>query len=365
MLSTTAMSDPNHRKAQERDELESQKIAARRARDVERMQRFKAMRTAGVNQAQHLDEQRRRMEEKAADQRYADQLREVSVEVERQRAKETERKKVQLKQLKEEWDRSLQMYPKNNAPKIGDPIHPEKCGMAAVQKIDVALVDKARQARQMRTWQIEAMTLKKAQIQKSQEEDHRFAEWEKQVLDERSKFEEREQQEKFAARKGLRDEYISQQAAKLMVQQQEKRQNDAANDAEIQRNLTDPMLCEDYSQNDDGRVRIDHFRGFTKNQTKAIYDDNERLKASKHDLQQQVAAYDAAFHKHLTELESAVVAAEHDRSETKKAHLAAVKLDHEKQRLLEHQRKIRSKKDAFGNIADSGGLMYGFGTSYR
>ena len=52
-----------------------------------------------------------------------------------------------------------------------------------------------------------------------------------------------------------------------------------ARDAEIEFSLNDPFLCEDTSVAvaGDGRIRRDHFKGFSKDQTMTFYQENEKM----------------------------------------------------------------------------------------
>ena len=357
--------------AEERDLLEERRIEARRMRDIERMQRFKMMRSAGVDVvtlgAQVEDAACRKKEAEETDKRYACMQAEVGVEMERLRLEEEERRERSARALRREWDKQ-RLLPKNNAPLRGAPIDVEKCGLAATQTLsdDISASVKVRKARQMRNWAAEATATKLIKEQKELEEERRFAEWEKKVYEERLKAESFEKVQIRQQKKDLMQEYSTASALKAQNTFEEKRRSREADALEIEKNLTDPMLCEELSSYDkEGRLRIDHFRGYSKGQTKAIYMENENLKKEKAQDRQNQKIYDDAFNEHLKEFDAYQIAEEDHRATTRQNHLLAVKADHEAQRKLDNDKKIQTRKDSFGTIAPQGGLMYGFGQSYR
>ena len=343
----------------------------RRQRNEERTKRFQEHRaTRGVDvttlDTQVRDNQRKRDDSADLDRKYADMAAKVSLIVEERRLADEEQRLYELKLLKEDWDAHAAM-PKNNTRKIAPPVDMDVAGLASAQRMlgedRDAAKRKARQAAQMRSWTLEQMELKKEKEGRLAEEDERFAAWEKHVLEQRTKIEREQALEAKEAEYALR-EYRGHQAAERRAKESDAARVEAKMDEEeIDRNTKHPLLCEHQSLHDDGRVRTDHFRGFTKGQTKKVYRENEAVQKYRKDLAAVAKKNDHAYDEDIANIQMLVNAADYRVQEAKRHELQVLKEDLEKQRFVERQRKVDERAEAFGSIGE--GVLSGFGSSYR
>ena len=343
----------------------------RRQRNEERTKRFQEHRvTRGVDVAtldtQVKDNQRKKDDDADLDKQYADMAAKVSLIVEERRLADEEERLGELRRLKEDWDEHAAL-PKNNSVKIAAPIDMDTAGLASAQRLLGEDRDagkrKSRQAAQMRSWTLEQMELKKQGQRVLDDEDARFAAWEKHVLAQRTKLEREQRIEAKMAEQDLRA-YRGVQAAERRGKEADQRSNEAKMDAdEIERNLADPVLTESQSLHGDGRVRTDHFRGFTKGQIKRVYKENEAIQKYRDDAALARAANDAAYDDDVRNIQMLVTAADYQVQEAKRHELMMLKSDLEKQRFVERQRKVDEREEAFGSIGE--GVLSGFGSSYR
>lgn len=292
---------------------------------------------------------------------------EASRVVEAERAQFEQAAAKERQDLNHEWQ-AQRLLPKNNAPRAITPVDVDTCGLSSVQKLEGEDVNasKRRSAQHlmMRQWTLQQVTQKEAKRQVVIEEDKRMAEWEAHLAECRAESEKQASAAAAHRARRLRDEYAAMAAAKHSELEAEKRLTQAADAAEIERNLSDPLLCEARSIYTDGRVRSDHFRGFTEAQTRQIYKENARLEQLKQLQHQRQVDEDTQFAMHLDSLVTALDRAEFDKQRLQRAKLQAVKADLEKQRQHQAQLKLASKRNAFGEITD-GGILHGFGKSCR
>merc|ERR1711988_1111972 len=70
---------------------------------------------------------------------------------------------------------------------------------------------------------------------------------------------------------------LASEVAQQNLQKKEAERNEQR--SEIDFCMNDPFLCEDTSVADagNGRIRRDHFKGFSKNQTMGFYQENEKM----------------------------------------------------------------------------------------
>ncbi|KAJ8603597.1 hypothetical protein CTAYLR_004851 [Chrysophaeum taylorii] len=362
------MSFPVHSLVVEQDELDEKRILARRARDVGRRQRFQSMaRTAGSRlDAQCLEREKKRDEEAAYNREYAEMGKSIDVLIEKQRAEEERLKAREREKLASDWEQQRAL-PKNNAPTSG-PVDIERCGLAAVQKLDGEDVGRAkrveRQKNLMRSWGLEQMAEKEARRLEKDEEDRRMAAWDKYVLEQRKKIEEAHEDEIRVVYRELSKEHVATVAARRAQREREKREMEKANAAEIERNLQDPLLVEACVVAGDGRTRPDHFRGFTKGQTKLIYAENAKLEEEKACRKAHLKAEEEAFATALKAAQTAMHGVEYQKNQQRRAQLHEVKSDLERQRQLALTSKLAAKQASFGRISP-GGVLDGFGQSTR
>ncbi|KAH8055937.1 hypothetical protein JL722_7757 [Aureococcus anophagefferens] len=321
----------------------------RRQRNEERTKRFQEHRvTRGVDVAtldmQVKDNQRKKDDDADLDKQYADMAAKVSFIVEERRLADEEERLGELRRLKEDWDEHAAL-PKNNSVKIAAPIDMDTAGLASAQRLLGEDRDagkrKSRQAAQMRSWTLEQMELKKQGQRVLDDEDERFAAWEKHVLAQRTKIEQEQRIEAKMAEQDLRA-YRGVQAAERRGKEADQRANEAKMDAdEIERNLADPRA-----------------RGI-----KRVYKENEAIQKYRDDAALAREADDAAYDDDVANVQTLVTAADYQVQEAKRHELMMLKEDLEKQRFVERQRKVDEREEAFGSIGE--GVLSGFGSSYR
>lgn len=292
---------------------------------------------------------------------------EASRVVEAERA-QFERAAAQERQnLNREWE-AQRLLPKNNAPRATTPVDVDTCGLSSVQKLDGEDTNASRrrsaQHLMMRQWTLQQAAHKEAKRQVIVEEDKRMAVWEAHLAQCRAESEKLASAAAAHRARQLRDEYAAMAAARQSELEAEKRLTQAADAAEIERNLSDPLLSEARSIYHDGRVRSDHFRGFNEAQTKQIYKENAHLEQLKRLQRQRQMDEDAQYATHLDSLVKALDRAEFDKQRLQHAKLQAVKVSLDEQRQHQAQLKLASKQNAFGEIT-AGGILHGFGKSCR
>ena len=346
-------------------------MVARRQRNDERTKRFHVQRkTRGVDVAildtQCRDNERKRNDDAELDRKYADMAAQVSLIVEERRLADEEQRLAELRHLKEDWDAHAEL-PKNNATKIAAAVDVENAGLASAQRLMGEDREsgrrKARQAAQMRSWTLEQMELKRQVQAGVQEEDDRFAAWEKHVNQQRINIEREEADALKQSEADLRD-YRGRQAAERRARERDSATSTAeANAAEVARNMKDPILTESQYLHDDGRIRVDHFRGYTHGQTKRVYKENENVQAYRAAMAEEKADQEAAYASEMRNIQMLVNAAEFQAADAKRHELMLLKKDLEEQRDTERQRAADSRRDAFGAVSE--GVLSGFGSSYR
>lgn len=358
---------PVHSLVVEKEEREEQRLLARRKLHAERARRFQTDKVRGTDlsslklQCEELEARRRA--EVAQDREYAAMAAKVQVTVEKQQQSCVKLQQAEMEKLRKEWEQELGK-PKNNAPR-SDPVDVARCGLASCTLADHDEAEKKhRQTRQMRVWATEQMAEKAAQKDRAQEEEKRFAAWEQHVYERRLKLETQQKLATAEAARKLSEEHAASVAAKAMAREAKKRDLIKAEAAEIERNLADPMLAESKAVDADGRVRVDHFRGFTKGQTQLIYKENQQLEHHRQQLKQQAKDDERAFDRQVSDVESAMHAAEYHKALQHKAQLKDLQADLDSQRKLDAQKKNLSRANAFGTIHPDG-IYHGFGRSHR
>ena len=137
-----------------------------------------------------------------------------------------------------------------------------------------------------------------------------------------------------------------------------------ADAAEIAKNLADPMLSEAAFLHEDGRVRVDHFKGYTKGQTTQIFAENQYVQEYRAAHRRGAHDDDARDNAEAERIGTLVSAAEYQAAETRKHERLLLKEHLEAQRDGERARRRAGREDAFGAIRE-GGVLSGFGQSYR
>lgn len=358
---------PTHELGVEAEELEQRRIMDRRARDEERRLRWQTGKMVGARLSS-LDEQVRDCEtkknlERAADLEYASRCESVQLAVDAQRQQADEIRRAEMRAIKEDWDAASRL-PKNNAAKRGG--IQDSCRLLRFAGEDESRALRiSAQQRQMHKWTTDRVEARRARKISEEEEEKRMAAWEAHVLERRKLIEEKEKEVKAARARDLGQEHVATAAAKASERLAKKREKDVCDDLEIQRNLADPLLTEDTSTiYEDGRVRKDHFKGFTKGQISQIYRENKDLEESHLAQQAEFKREEDAYAKQLEEMTFALDKAEFEKYRQQQNKLRAVNKDQETLRAEQARIKLLQKQGAFGAIAD-GGILHGFGQSCR
>lgn len=363
---------PVHSLAVEAEALEEKRLAARRARDEERRRRWQTGKLVGA-QASTLAEQIAEREFRAKaeakrEQMYAERRRQVAVQVEAQRLEAERAAKAKQAQIRDEWLAQSEL-PKNNAPQACEPVRVEACGLAAAQTLagegNNQTSRQQAQRVQLRLWAEEATRLKEADRQSAQEEEKRMAAWEKYVYERRAEVEDAARVTAAREAHRLGTEHLAAAAAQKAGLEVERRRKQAAEAAEIERNLADPLLTETTSVYDDGRVRKDHFKGFTPAQTRQIYRENAAVEARNREKRVEERDEEAKFARDLEDVAAALEEAEFHKATLERAKLEAVKADLDRQCSQQAANAQTAKTRAFGAVAHDHGLFAGFGQSCR
>ena len=263
------------------------------------------------------------------------------------------------------------MQPKNSCGKMAPPVNPDECGMAAAVKFDGEDRSKisrvALQKAQMRSWTTQQTAEKAARAAEEKDEEARFAEYLGSVQEARGALENEETDARKMQTHAMKDDnraLAAEVRAKLAAAAGE---NAAANARELAHMNRNQMLCEDTAVGESAmgehRVRRDHFKGFSKEQTLQVYHENAMVLEEKRAIKASEGEDDRAFVAQHEELRKLVEETEYAQKQDHRQILAEHSKYLEAQR--EEQAKLRAteKKESKGHIGP--GLMDGFGCSWR
>jgi len=349
---------------------EQNRIGARRARNAERAKRFNSGKRRNVDLAtiekQIASNSSRNADERDLDHRYAVMADRVSLIVEERRLQDQDQRQAELHHLRSDWDRRV-AQPKNDVPKLASAstLAPGLASAQAFTGEDLSAPRrKLRQHAQMRTWSLEQMALKEAHRNDGAVENLRFAAWEKHVSDQRSKVEQAERRAKLDVDLDLRYARDRQVEEKRQKEQDDRAIEDECNAREMERMQNDPMLNEEREYLADGRVRPDHFRGLSKAQVTGIFAENEQVERYRKEMSASAFDEGAQFRAECDHVNTLVAAAEYHAENERLRERLDVQ-EHLQRMMLEgEERKEQQKKDRFGAI-EEGGVLSGFGKSYR
>lgn len=360
----------DHALVVEKMNKEEERILKLRERDAQRNSIFQNSRRRTLDTtslaAQCMHNTVRRNEERDLDAKYADMMRATTLLSEMARQEEEDIRLAEMRRLRDDWAEQAKQ-PKNSVPRISDPIVPERCGLAAVQRLAGEDKDsqkrKARQQQQLKNWSLQQMAMTAEKERLAKEEDRRFADWERHVAEQRRLMEEDQKLTKAKAMLDLREERLAHAAEKAERQAAALRAEKEAEAAEIARNLDHPVYTEATFLDPDGRVRPDNFRGFTKGQIKRAYYENARLQADNELRAKARAQAEARADADAAAIRTAVEQLEFEKAEVRAKEYASLRADLETQRSIEAQRKKEIKANSFGAVSE--GVLTAFGKSYR
>ena len=290
----------------------------------------------------------------------------INMLIEQREMEESQMKKREMEALKGMWA-DQKTLPKNEAPRMGDPVIPEECGISAIQRFngeDMSQFDRQRlQRNQVRSWTEQQMAERTAAAEELKKEDVRYAAYLKMLADRREELEGDEEGQMRRLRMANRKENEVLIAQKQDQMAGEARAEAEAKLADIAYNKSDPFLCEDTSSsyNVEGRIRRDMFKGFSKEQILQFYVENEQMVDAKKQSAQEDK--DADWKAHLGYINKMIDHADAEQ----KADIKEVTAEHRrqlKQQAVEQEaRKAASKNERFGTVDN--GFFDGFGSSYR
>lgn len=355
---------------------EDARIASMRARNEQRRERFLDARNRAIGvdvaalEAQIQEKQDERASHSHDNEREIQQLEYISMIVEQREAEERDLKKQEVDLLRDYWD-GQKRQPKNECAKTAPAVKPEETGLAALQVFagedDDIGTRVALQAQQIRSWSLQQQSEKQGRKNEEADEDMRYSEYMNMVKDARSELEEAERIERDSQTKAMQSDNTAQAEAVRQRAAALKDRVARSDEHELQKMLNDQMLCEDTSTATsmlgEGRIRPDHFKGFSPavhsefyKQNAAIIDEKQRSRAHENDEDIVFASQQEALTALVADVEYSAQAEKQKLDKMHQQQLVAQAGEQAKMRQQE-------KANAFGQI--SGGLMDGFGCSWR
>jgi hypothetical protein len=184
----------------------------------------------------------------------------INMLIEQRESEERELKRREMMAMRDEWGQA-KVLPKNQTPKIADPIDPSACGAAALVTFageDESVFDRDRlQKEQLRAWSTQQMAEKRAAAEEAKAEDARFAAYLKMLHDRQGILE----AEEAAQMKDWRLDQASENRQLELWRQQERLAKAAAEaeakKADVAEQMRGAFLCEDQraGMTADGRIR--------------------------------------------------------------------------------------------------------------
>eukprot|EP00618_Florenciella_parvula_P032823 CAMPEP_0119506716 /NCGR_PEP_ID=MMETSP1344-20130328/26838_1 /TAXON_ID=236787 /ORGANISM="Florenciella parvula, Strain CCMP2471" /LENGTH=361 /DNA_ID=CAMNT_0007543281 /DNA_START=66 /DNA_END=1151 /DNA_ORIENTATION=+ len=352
-------------------EREEARVAAIRKRMAERAARNQnpRMRVIGVDvaglDAQIAEKKAMHNDNKEDEKLQVQREQFINMMIEQREQEELETRRKEAAALKETWSEQL-AAPKNQVAKMADPVKPEDCGLSALQRFngeDRSKFSRQRlQKEQVKSWTKQQMAERQAKATDEVEEMKRYAQYLVMIGDRRAQLEAEEGGDVKKRAMVLKEQnlVLADEVAALKAAETEAEKT--ARDAEIEFSMNDPFLCEDTSVAlaADGRIRRDHFKGFSKDQTMRFYQENEHMIAAKVGAGSQEDLEWSAHQQHvrnILDVEDAQLKAQ--ARDTNLAHRQVI----EEQMAVERIRKAQTREERFGKLEDS--FYESFGCSHR
>eukprot|EP00619_Florenciella_sp_RCC1007_P011720 CAMPEP_0205920698 /NCGR_PEP_ID=MMETSP1325-20131115/11607_1 /ASSEMBLY_ACC=CAM_ASM_000708 /TAXON_ID=236786 /ORGANISM="Florenciella sp., Strain RCC1007" /LENGTH=361 /DNA_ID=CAMNT_0053288411 /DNA_START=20 /DNA_END=1105 /DNA_ORIENTATION=+ len=354
--------------AMEREEM---RIAAIRKRMSERASRNQnpRMRVIGVDvaglDAQIAEKKAMHHDNKADEKLQVQREQFINMMIEQREQEELETKRKEAAALKETWNEQL-AAPKNQVAKMADPVKPEECGLSALQRFngeDRSKYSRQRlQKEQVKSWTKQQMAERQAKANEEVDEMKRYAQYLVMIGDRRAQLEAEEGGDVKKRAMFLKEQNLALAEEVAAIKAAEVEAEKSARDAEIEFSMNDPFLCEDTSVAlaADGRIRRDHFKGFSKDQTMTFYQENEKMIAAKAGAGSQEDLEWSAHQQHvrnILDVEDAQL-----KAQARDINLAHRKML-EEQMQSERARKQEAAAERFGKLDDS--FYENFGCSHR
>ena len=261
--------------------------------------------------------------------------------------------------------------PKNTCEKMGTPIEPEECSTAAGQYFageDQAKGERIRQQQaQMRQWTHQQIAEKQARSAEIKEDSVRYHQYLTAVDQMRAEMEDAEKARVKSEKMMVRAMNEARASEVADTKAADKELNDKLNEMELKHVMESPFINEetDFGKSavSDYRVRPDHFKGYSKDQVRYIFKENEVVLDAHKKAKQEAVDVEKAWGKH----QAAVTYMMEQNEQSQKVQRDYVnKLQAEdiaRQRLVQAEKKVQAEKDRFGSI--DGGFFKGFGNSCR
>jgi len=349
---------------------EQARIEAIRARNEARRERClnARTRTIGVDvaalEAQVKEKQEARKIEAAESMAQAERDRYINKLIEQRELEEREMKRLQILEQKKVWVEQQSMG-KNQAPRRGDPVIAEECGLGAVQRFsgeDMSRAQRTRmQQQQMRSWTKQQMEERAAKEREDKDEDVRYAAYLRMLAEKRLELEGDEValSRENAMRTRKENEYLADHYRARQIQ--EKQIEAAAKVEEVQNMMNSPFLCEDTSNSltPEGRIVKDRYKGLNREQIREMYRQNADF------IRQKAAAGedDREWRMQQMRLEAALTQSEVEQNSL----LQSVKAEQREflqMQMQEHEEKKKKEMaDKFGAVDNR--FFSGFGVSWR
>jgi hypothetical protein len=253
------------------------------------------------------------------------------------------------------------------------PIEPETCAPGAAQKFsgeDPQRLERTRlQALQLKEWTLAQMEERRQRKAMDADEENKFAAYVAEI--------ERFQQSLHTATERERAQIALdlQRFNQFLLDEKRDRERrrhvleQAMNADEIQKTLQSNLISENPLQAQlpgvafDQRVRVDHWKGFSHDQTRRYLAQNDHLLAEKARLQDQARSDEAADARRQTELHRILVEDDHNVQRKKAMEQLAIKEALERQAREAAERELKNAQQARGKIEPT--FFQSFGRSYR
>lgn len=354
---------------------DAEKLAARSARDQERIARLQnANRTKTVDvaalEAQVQEKLRLKEREKVLLAREAEDTASVVRLREQQEAEEAATRHAIQRSIQDEWQQQADAQKDKNKMTLDfTDIPPEQCGRSALQNFagedEEAATRKHQQQAQMKAWvetqrQQQAAREASEAIQRAQE----AAQYRQVLALAEQQAEEEAACQAFVTHQVQADNAaLSRQHAQAKAQEAERQR--AEEQALLARQRADPLLNEmnNCVNPETGRIIPDRFRGFSTAQRQALHEENKGLLHDKAERQRHVAEEEKAWGARQAKYQAMLLQQEAHEKEARALAQQETKATLQQQKKEQAARNQATKADAFGAIQGDKGLFAKFGTS--
>lgn len=355
---------------------ETARFSAMRARNEARTQRFlnARLRTIGLDtdgiERQRAERARAADEERRAEHLYQQELQKTRWMLEEREEMERRARQAEAQALREDH-LARAARPKNQVPKYADPVDADATGSSAAQRF--AGEDRGREQRasalkaQQKQWCDEDAARREARRAADRAETQAYHEYLMAV----TKLREDAELQDAADRQRTAAEVARQNAAQARVaaerRSEERAVAEAAGRREIEALSSGAFLSEDTAQGvgADGRLRRDHWKGFSKEQAHHFLEENRRLLAEKERRRALEKQAEDAYAAQQQQVYEALSEMEHRRA---LEHQRAA-LEQREDNISRHQeaqrRRRQDRLERFGGIDNDVGFYAGFGQSCR